>query len=454
MKMTTTAAQLADLLGRVARAAATRPTTPILGGVLFRARAGENGAPGSLSMAATDTEMSLTLNASAPVEEAGTAVVPATVLLRYARSLPKRADVTLHASDEEGTATLSSGKSSVTLRCYPAEDFPAPAAFPEEGAFSVPTRALASSVGRVLPFASSDKSRPVLTGVLVEFEEAPGPVARLVATDSYRLGVDQADLRGAKGVRAARAIVPARALKEAARLASLGTEIMDVSLTQNSCAFGVGGGALVLTARLIEGNYPEYRRLLPDGFAHAFGASREDLSAALSRVGLLAAGTPPTPVTLAFSREQGALGEGELRISLRNNDRGGAAAEVVPARVPEGTDFSACFNPNYLADAVASLEADDLEFCFNGPLKPAILRAAAASSEEGKKTADGDAPSARPDGRLRMIMPMPPKRRYGRPASTDPLERSAGPWPPPTPNAASSSSPDRRAGGGPNARSG
>src|SRR5829696_6764784 len=94
-------------------------------------------------MAATDTEISLTLNASAPVEEAGAAVVPAKVLLRYARSLPKDADVTLRASEEERTATLASGKSSVTLRCYPTADFPVPAAFPKEGTFSVPTEALA-----------------------------------------------------------------------------------------------------------------------------------------------------------------------------------------------------------------------------------------------------------------------------------------------------------------------
>ena len=338
------------------------------------------------------------------MEEAGTAVIPAKVLLRYARSLPKGADVTLQASEKERTATLSSGKSSVTLRCFPAEDFPAPAVFPQEGAFAVPTEALASSIARVLPFASADESRPVLTGVLVEFEETS---ARLVATDSYRLGVDEADLAGAKGVPAARAVLPARALKEAARLASLGTETMGVSLTENACAFSVGGGALVLSTRLIGGNYPEYRRLLPDGFAHTFRAGREDLSAALNRVRLLAAETPPTPVTLLFAREEGTLGEGELRISLRNNDRGGAAAEVVPAKVPEGTNFSACFNPNYLADAVASLEADRPGFLLQRspearrPQGPG-RRPARRRSEDRRRRRFG----RRSGGHLRMIMPM------------------------------------------------
>ena len=181
---------------------------------------------------------------------------------------------------------------------------------------------------------------------------------------------------------------------------------MDVSLTENACAFSVGGGALVLSTRLIGGNYPEYRRLLPDGFAHTFRAGREDLAAALNRVRLLAAETPPTPVTLLFAREEGTLGEGELRISLRNNDRGGAAAEVVPAKVPDGTNFSASFNPNYLADAVASLEATDLDFCFNGPLKPAVIESRPPSGASGSSSGRRRRGGRRPDGHLRMIMPM------------------------------------------------
>jgi DNA polymerase-3 subunit beta len=116
-------------------------------------------------MAATDTEISVSLTASAPVQEPGDAVVPARVLLRYARSLPKDAPVALSASAKDSTATLRSGKGSVTLRFYSAEDFPSPPAFAKEEAFSVPAKALALSIGRVLPFASKDESRPVLAGV-------------------------------------------------------------------------------------------------------------------------------------------------------------------------------------------------------------------------------------------------------------------------------------------------
>ena len=407
MKITTTAGQLADLLGRVARAVSARSPSAILQGVLFAAQKAEGDAPGSLTLAATDTEISITLAASAPVKDSGTAVIPAKVLLQYVRSLPREADVVLEASAKENCATLSSGKSSVTLRCYPPNDFPTAPSFPEDGAFAVPAEKLAAAIAKVLPFVSKDESRPVLTGVLVEFEEGS---ARLAATDSYRLGLARAELAGAKATSSS-AIVPARALKEAARLANLGTETVEVSLTQNACAFSVGGGALLLTTRLLDGNYPEYRRLLPDAFEHIFRAEREPLQAALNRVTLLAGEKPPTPVTVSFSREEHTPGEGELHVSLRNIDAGGAAAEVVSAGVPEGTHFSTSFNPSFLADAVASVEGEALEFCFNGSSKPAVVRAhdanRGAPKSEGLQPGENDRTGGEnPSGHLCVIMPM------------------------------------------------
>ncbi len=402
MKITTTAGILSELLGRVARAVSSRSTMAILSGVLLRAEKGEGDAPGVLTMAATDMEISLTLVASAPVEEAGSAVVPAKVLLQYARSLPKNAPVTLTASPKDSTATLASEKSTVTLRCYAPDDFPTPPAFPKEGAFSVPAKSLAESIDRVLPFASKDETRPVLTGVFVEFAENS---ARMVATDSYRLGLDEAALEGASAD-AGSAVVPARGLKEASRLAALGTETVEVSLTQNACAFSVGSGSLVLTTRLIEGSFPEYRRLLPDAFAHTFRTQRGELAEAISRVRLLAGENPPTPVTVRFHREEGTLGEGELAVSLSNQDAG-AAAEIVPASLPEGTDFSACFNPGYLADAVASVGSTAVDFCFNDPLKPAVIRAHAVHPNGTPDTAgEPQAAEGKSVGHLCMVMPM------------------------------------------------
>ena len=131
--------------------------------------------------------------------------MPVKVLLRYAKSLPKDASVTLSASAEESSATLQSHKSTVTLRCYPPGNFPALPAFAREGAFSVPAKALAASVGRVLPFASTHESRPVLTGVLVEFAEDSARMVHGLLPSGARGGGPDRRLRG-RGLR--RAAVP------------------------------------------------------------------------------------------------------------------------------------------------------------------------------------------------------------------------------------------------------
>lgn len=405
MKIRTTAGQLADIVGRVARAAAARTTVPVLQGILMRAEAGPEGAAtaGSLTMSATDTEISLTLTAAAPVEQAGRAVVPARLLLQYAKSLPASEEVTVEADDAKGEATIASAKSRIALRCLPAKDFPALPAFPKDGAFSVDSEALLKAIPTVLPFASKDESRPVLTGVLVEFGEGS---LRMVATDSYRLAVSEGPLAGASG-EAGSAILPARALREASRLAGLGADKVEVAVSENAAGFSVGEGALVLTTRLIAGSFPEYKRLLPDAFAHDFGADRDEVAGALSRARLLGTQTPPAPVRLAFSRKGETLGEGELTISL-SNQATGAATEVAQARVPEGTDFEACFNPEYLADAVAHVPSAALEFRFNDPLRPAVLRARPSEgvTPEGAAPAGNGAASGAARSNYYLIMPM------------------------------------------------
>ncbi len=400
MKIRSTSGMLSALLEMVARAVSARSTVQLLSAVLFEADEEKN----LLTMKATDMEISISLTAETPVEEGGRAAVPAKLLLQYAKSLPE-GEAELETTDSQ--ATLSSGGSSVSLRCYSPQDFPVVAEFPAAGggddgdgggaentAFSVDAAALSEAVGKVLPFTSKDESRPVLTGVLVGFSEGS---VKLVATDSYRLGINTQKLDGAiEG--APTAILPARALKEAVRLAGLVGEDgrVEVALTENQAMFRAKG--LTLATRLIDGTYPEYGRLLPDAFEDTFTVDKAALRTALGRVRIVA-GTqnPPPAVKLAFSHDPGTLGGGELAVSLAADT--GAAAETLGAEVPEGKTLEACFNPHYLADAVASVSADTVALRFNGPLKPAVLRSAADLSEDAEEAeADG--------GHLCLIMPM------------------------------------------------
>ena len=418
MKIRSTSGMLSGLLEMVTRAVSARTHVQLLSAVLFEADEETN----LLTMKATDMEISISLTAETPVEEGGRVAIPAKLLLQYAKSLPE-GEAELETDESGANATLSSGGSSVSLNCYPPDDFPSLPVFPESSdaadtdgdgtasAFSVDAAAFSEAVGKVLPFASKDESRAVLMGVLVAFSEGS---ATLVATDSYRLGLNSQKLDGAVDG-SPTAILPARALKEAVRLSALAGEEarLEVAITDNQAMFRAKG--LTLATRLIDGNYPEYGRLLPSGFEETFSVKKDALLTALGRARIVAAKqTPPPPVKLAFSHEPDTLGGGEVALSLAADT--GAATEVLSADVPEGKSFEICFNPHYLADAVSSISDETVALRFNAPQKPAVLRPAADLKNvgDGADGAGGDASEgADPDGHLNLIMPMRDPSRNG-----------------------------------------
>ena len=414
MKIRSTSGMLSGLLEMVARAVSARTHVQLLSAVLFEADEETN----LLTMKATDMEISISLTAETPVEEGGRVAIPAKLLLQYAKSLPE-GEAELETDESGANATLSSGGSSVSLNCYPPDDFPTLPVFPASSdaraeadtggdgtasAFSVDVAAFSEAVGKVLPFASKDESRAVLMGVLVAFSEGS---ATLVTTDSYRLGLNSQKLDGAVDG-SPTAILPARALREAVRLSALAGDEgrLEVAITENQAMFRAKG--LTLATRLIDGDYPEYGRLLPEGFEETFSVKRDALLTALGRARIVAARqTPPPPVKLAFSHEPDTLGGGEVALSLAADT--GAATEVLSADVPEGKSFEICFNPHYLADAVSSISDETVALRFNAPQKPAVLRPAAdlANLGDGAEGADGDGPAgADPEGQLNLIMPM------------------------------------------------
>jgi DNA polymerase-3 subunit beta len=369
VKIKAQAGVLAKLLQIVTRAVSNRSTIQLLSAVLFEAKGG------LLKMSATDMELSISVAGRTEIEEEGRTAIPARVLLEVVRSLPD-GEISLRA--EDGKASLAHGNNLYGFRTYDPKDFPVPAAFPSgadgSGApsFAVPIADLADTVQKVLPCVSKDEQRPVLTGVLVSFEDGR---VRMVATDAYRMAMNAASLEGAPA-QAGRAIIPGRALKEVARLSELAKEVR-VALTENAAMFNVGG--VTLSTRLIDGNYPEYRRMLPNAFAEEFSVDRAALLDSLKRVNLFAGRqTPPVPIRLSFSHPEGTLTGGELSVSVESSETGGAV-EKVAAEVEEGKEFAACFNPQYLLDGAASVPAKRVLFRLNDPQKPAVL-------------CDGDAP--------------------------------------------------------------
>jgi DNA polymerase-3 subunit beta len=339
--------ELAAKLAVVSRAVSTRTAVLVLGGVQVRAEGGR------LHLAATDMELSLRASLEAQVAEDGLAVVPGRLLLDIARSLPE-GDVSIDHHPEEAMVVVGAGAATYRLHTYSAEDFPRLPDVDAVALHDVDRDALVETVARVGRSASRDESRPVLTGILVRFE--PGKLV-MAATDSYRLAVKETPVQGA--LPELEAIIPARALQELTRVAA-GGEAVRLGVHDNHVVFGADG--VWLTTRRIDGQFPNYRQLLPEQFEHELELPREELLDVVRRVALMAQRN--SPIRLRFA-------DGGLSVSAVTQDVG-EARESLPAPYT-GDPLEIGFNAEFLRDGLDSVDSPSVRFKLISPLRPAVL---------------------------------------------------------------------------------
>src|SRR5437588_3754903 len=347
MKIITQRDDLARRLGVVARAVSTRASVQILSGVLLRAEGGR------LHLAATDMELSLRSSVDAQIEGEGSIVVPGRLLVDLVRLLPE-SEVTIEHRADESVVHVTSGSSTSTLHTYAAEDFPRLPDLDAVGTFTVDRVSLLDTVSRVARSASRDESRPVLTGILVRFEAGKLVMA---ATDSYRLSVKETELSGE--VPELEAIIPARALGELSRIAQAG-ESIELGVHENQVVFAADD--VWLTTRRIDGQFPNYKQLLPESFEHEVTLPRAEFLDVVRRVGVLVQRI--SPIQLRFS-------EGELRVLARTQDVG-EAQETLPVAFT-GEPMEIGFNAEFLREGIESVSADDLRLRLISPLRPAVI---------------------------------------------------------------------------------
>jgi DNA polymerase III subunit beta len=349
MKVTCSREELTQKLGVVARGISTRTAVQILGGVLLNAEGGR------LMLAATDMELSLRASLDAQVEGEGAVVVPGRLLVELTRLLPD-AEVSIEQRADEGVVHIRSGSFESRLNTYTAEDFPR---LPDVEALerhAVDRDALLETIARVSRSASRDESRPVLTGILVRFE--PGKLV-MAATDSYRLSVKETTMEGT--VPELEAIVPARALAELARIGQ-GAEQIELGVQENQVVFGIDG--IWLTTRRIDGQFPNYRQLIPETFEYEVSMETREVLDVVRRIAVMAQRN--SPLRLRFA-------EGELTVSARTQDVG-EAEESLP--VPfSGEPLEMGFNAEFLRDGVESVAGDTVRFRLISPLRPCVLQA-------------------------------------------------------------------------------
>ena len=349
MKVTCGRDELADRLQLTGRGVSTRTNVQILAGIMLRASGGQ------LHLSATDMEISLRVSLEAQVEDEGAIVVPGRLLVDIVRLLPA-GDVTITHRAEEGVAELTCGPASYKLHTYAAEDFPRLPEVDPDASFTVDREAFVETIARVSRSASRDESRPVLTGILVRFEDAKLVMA---ATDSYRLSVKETALEKGPG-QDLEAIVPARALAELSRVAQGESGTISIGVQENQIVFGVDD--VWLTARRIDGQFPNYKQLLPETFEAEIRLPREEFLEIVRRASLMA--QRKSPLRLRFE-------SGELTVSAQTQDVG-EARESLPISY-SGDTIEIGFNADFLRDGLESVAEDAVRFKLISPLRPGLI---------------------------------------------------------------------------------
>jgi DNA polymerase-3 subunit beta len=348
MKLQVTQANLSKALSTVARIANSRNPLPILSNVLLKT---ENN---RLSIAATNLDIGITHFIGSKITQEGAITVPARLMQDFVSSLP---DSVLNLELTDNKLHITTDQYQSTINGIVADDFPVMPAISNGVTWKSPAADFKKALSQVVFAASSDDSRPVLNGV---FFHSVGTQAIVVATDSYRL----AENKLGKAAKPINFLVPGSAAQDLLRIISDNDKEVSVTHDDQQVLFSVGDVSLV--ARLIEGNYPDYRKLIPTKFETVAKLARADLLN-ITKVSSLFARESAGSVTIKADKEDG------VSINAIASQLGENTAKA-PAKITGGGEVT--LNSRYLVEALNAISAEEVEFCFNGKLEPVIIRSA------------------------------------------------------------------------------
>lgn len=373
----------AEAVAWVARILPTRPTVPVLSGVLL------TGSDDGLTISGYDYEVSAEVRVAAEISSPGSVLVSGRLLSDITKALPaKPVDVTV-----EGTrVSLSCGSARFSLPTMAVEDYPALPALPEETGV-VSSDLFSQAIGQVAVAAGRDDTLPMLTGIRVEIS---GEKVVMAATDRFRLAVRELNWSTASADIEAAVLVPAKTLSEAAKASSSGS---DVQLSLGSGAsvghdglLGIRSAGKQTTSRLLDAEFPKFRQLLPSEHTAVATIAVAELTEAIKRVALVA--DRGAQVRMEFDSDA-------LRLSAGADDVG-RAEEDLPVEF-FGEPLTIAFNPTYLTDGLASLHSEKVTFGFTTPSRPAVLRP--TGDDDGYADSSGPYPAGNTDY-VYLLMPV------------------------------------------------
>ena len=349
MKIRVERDSLADAVAWSARTLPHRPSVPVLAGLVVEAGAD------AVSLSGFDYEVSTRASLDADVESAGKTLVSGRLLADIARSLPAQPVV---LALEGNRVTITCGRSSFTLPTLPLEDYPALPAMPDSSG-TIDAALFGHAVTQVAVAAGRDDTLPTLTGIRVEVD---GSSIVLAATDRYRLAVREIEWSPVDSKVHAELLVPAKTLADTAKSLSGGSSVALSLPPEGERLMGFEGESRRTTTRLLDGEFPKYRSLLPNESSTHATVDTAALIEAVKRVSLVAERN--TPVRLTFAHSE---------VSLRAGAGDDAQAEEALEASIEGDDIEIAFNPGYLLDGLGAINAAQAQFAFTQATRPAVL---------------------------------------------------------------------------------
>lgn len=356
MKFTVLKQPLVDAVSHVSIAVSSRTTIPILTGIKMTVNESTHLLTASDSDISVQVEMPLE---ALTVKESGSVVLPARFFVDLVRKLPGES-VEIEVG-EQYTTTIRSGQSQFQLNGMDPDEFPRLPQLHEEGVFSIPSNLLKTMIRQTLFSVSTAESRPVLTGVLWELQDN---VLRFVSTDSHRLARREAQVEMEEEPPVNRAIVPGKSLADLNKLLDDDDQLVDVVLTDNQLVIKTAN--ILFYSRLIEGNYPDTSRIIPQSSKMAVVLNTREILSSIDRASLLTQSGKNNVVKLVADDQK-------LEITA-NTPEVGNATETVEVSEFSGDPLKISFNAKFMMDALRAVDSEQIRVAFTGAMAPFIIQ--------------------------------------------------------------------------------
>ncbi len=361
MKFVIERAALLKSLGHVQSVVERRNAIAILSNVLIEA------GNGHVSLATTDMDVAIADSVEAEIAAEGATTAPVHTLYDIVRKLPEGAQVEIE-SDGSGRMVLRAGRSIFKLSCLPKEDFPAPPEGEFPHSFALPAEELRALIDRTRFAISTEETRYYLNGIFLHTAEADGvKVLRAVATDGHRLArIEMPQPDGAADMPGI--IVPRKAVNELRKLVDESTEPVEIALSETRIRFTFE--AMVISSKLIDGTFPDYQRVIPEGNDKMLEVDCREFTAAVDRVSTIS-----TEKSRAIKL---AVDKGSLVLSASSPDSGTATEELEVSYDSEPIEIG--FNSRYLLDITQQIEGTGAQFALADAASPTIIQDTADKS--------------------------------------------------------------------------